>query len=225
MKSLASLKHNAKSLLGARVPPADRPAEVVEASERWKDSERNRVLLAKLITVAAERTAKAWESWQGVSEQLAHMSGDGRSAESAFLVNVADAQRQCADCLAPLKDALTHQARALREIDKCRSPVVKSAKGEFKRAEEAVQKAKRDRDKRMKSSGAKDERDDDAIATLHGTMMQAAAALREALDGDRKAKAMSVAQVLYAKYEAELSYAVECHDILSSSMVCSDTLA
>jgi len=59
--------------------------------------------------VAADRTAKAWESWQGVGEQLAHMSGDGRGEEFAFLTNIGDAQRQCADCMAAFKDVLNEQ--------------------------------------------------------------------------------------------------------------------
>ena len=37
------------------------------------------------------------------------MAGDGRSLELALLVNVADAQRQCADCMATFRDVLTEQ--------------------------------------------------------------------------------------------------------------------
>ena len=46
---------------------------------------------------------QAWESCEGLGEQLSHMSGDGLGEEQAFLTNVADAQRQCAHCFASLK--------------------------------------------------------------------------------------------------------------------------
>ena len=100
-------------------------------------------LLTKLLAVAADRTAKAWESWQGVclcfsvsvsvggcmcaceracqgmtclcaavGEQLAHMSGDGRGEEMALCINVADAQRQCAESMCALNEVLNAQVPA-----------------------------------------------------------------------------------------------------------------
>ena len=51
-----------------------------------------------------------------------------------------------------------------------------------------------------------------------GEMKAAAAVLVEALDSDRKHKARQVSQVLYSKFEAELTHAIETHEVLSGSL-------
>ena len=171
----------------ARASPEDRPPEVTEAKKRWKEAAVDRRLLSQLIAVASDRTARAWESWQGVADQLTHMSGDGRGAEEAFFTNIADAQRQCADCLSLLRDVLSDQAVAMQKIDKSTSAPVAKAKQEFKKSEELLQKGKKDREKRLKAAGGGAEEDEDtAVRGLHNAMTAAASEYTETLEADRK---------------------------------------
>jgi uncharacterized membrane-anchored protein len=153
------------ALPGRAMTPEDRPAEVTEAKKKWKESEENRQLLFKLLAVAAERTAKACESLQGLGEQLAHMSGDGRGEESAFMTNIADSHRQCADCMATFKDALKEQVLAMREIEKLSNAPLVKAKQDFKKAEDLVQRSKKELEKRRKASGGVDDREDNTVLT------------------------------------------------------------
>jgi len=184
MKAFKKLVPTIKS----RATPDDRPPEVTEAKRRYKEAAVDRQLLSRLLAVAADRTARAWESWQGVAEQLTHMSGDGRGEELAFLTNLADAQRQCADYLALLKDALGEQAVALQQIEKTSSASVTQAKQSFKKSEEALAKARKDFKKSEDAKRGADEWDDVAVSQLRTAMADSASELVETLESDRKVR-------------------------------------
>ena len=137
------------------------------------------------------------------------------------------AQNATHKCVHTLTHACARtQVGAMREIEKETNSLVVKAKLDFKKSEEQLQKGKKEREKRLKASGAAGggmgagavESDDEAIAELRSTLAASASHFVDTLNCDRKSKARLVAQVLYSKFEAELTCAIETHEVCMLSL-------
>ena len=88
---------------------------------------------------------------------------------------------------------------AMREIEKAESSTLMAAKQDFKKAEQALFKKRRERDKKLKASAAgagsaSGGEEDGGVESLRNAMAVAADRYVHALDSDRKSRAKRAAQ-------------------------------